>query len=81
MPTGWDTVKLRLQQKLVRTGNTTRITLPRQLLFALGLVPGDVVYIEAENGRLTHFERVDPDLNFPGRAIGVMPETPEVVKR
>lgn len=74
-------MKLRLQQKLVRTGNTTRITLPRQLLFALGLVPGDVVYLEAEDGRLTRFERVDPDAMFPGRAIGVMPEQPAELKR
>ena len=74
-------MKLRLTQKLVRTGNTTRVTLPRQLLFALGMVPGDVVYMEAEDGKLTRFERFDPDTNFPGRATGVIPETPAELKR
>jgi antitoxin component of MazEF toxin-antitoxin module len=74
-------VRVRCQQKIVRTGNTARITLPRQLLFALGLVPGDYVNIEAAEGKITLFERYDPDSVFSGRPAGVIAEQPAELKR
>jgi len=37
---------MRALQKLVRNGNATQITIPRQMLIALGWLPGDAVIVE-----------------------------------
>jgi antitoxin component of MazEF toxin-antitoxin module len=48
-------------QKIVKNGSSWQITLPRPLLFALNLVPGEFVKVWTTDDGVAHFKKFSTD--------------------
>ena len=70
---------MRCLQKLCRNGNATSVTIPRQILIALGWLPGNVVVVELlEGGTLRIRPQADGEFG-PARIPSiVVPDAPAV---
>ncbi|HKV99975.1 MAG TPA: hypothetical protein VJN96_09125 [Vicinamibacterales bacterium] len=72
MPRAWQKISLR--------GNSAYVTIPRPMMYALGLVPGDLVVITANADKSATLVRLDPDANASNKSPGIIPEQPSLVK-
>lgn len=64
-------------QKLVRNGNSTQVTIPRQLLGELEWLPGQGVIVETLEDKSLHIRLPQPEDFSPLRARRVLElETP-----
>lgn len=67
-------------QKIVRNGNSAQITIPRQLLFELGLRPGDLIELSSDGSGLVSFRAWANREYANTRSPGVMPDVPLPMK-
>lgn len=67
-------------QKVCLRGNSAYVTLPRPLMYQLGILPGDIIAIEPTGDGTATLRKIDPDQNASLRSIGLVSDRPEMVK-
>ncbi len=73
---------MRSLQKLVANGNSTQVTIRRNLLAWLGWLPGEAIIVEATEQKTLIIRRPAPDEFLPKRAVSVLIDAkfPEVTR-
>lgn len=72
---------LRAIQKIVKQGNSAMVTIPRQLLFAMGLLPGEFVELAQLEDNSVRIRPWRTDENITRQSPGVIPTPPSEVSR
>lgn len=72
---------MRWLQKLVRNGNSTQITIPRQLLGHLGWLPGEPVIVEVLEDKTVALRRPQESDFAPKRLHPTLIDSPSVLPR
>jgi len=67
-------------QKIVRNGNSAQITIPRALLFELGLRPGDLIEVFHDGSGIATLRAWANREYVNKRSPGVMPDAPLPMK-
>jgi virulence-associated protein VagC len=71
---------VRAIQKITRNGNSMSLTLPRGLMFALNLVPGDFVEIATTGDGAAILRPWSTAENVTPKSPGIIPPRPEPLK-